>query len=68
MVEQGGDMHLGHHKIPFEDIPAGTTERQLRQMVADLRRENNQLKDDKAVLEAENHHLRGQLERKGWRR
>ena len=59
-------MHLGHHKVPFEDIPAGSTERQLRQLVADLRRENHQLKDRNAVLEAENHHLHGQLERKGW--
>lgn len=54
-----------HHKVPFEQEPE-TTERQLRQLVADLRRENNALKDRCAILEAENHHLRGQVERKGW--
>lgn len=57
-----------HHRVPFEDPEPGTTERQLRQLVADVRRENNQLKDRNAILEAENHHLRGQLERKRWRR
>lgn len=56
-------MHLGHHKIPFEEIPAGTTERQLRQDLADTRRDRNRLEDRVAELEAEVRHLRQQQEK-----
>lgn len=56
------------HRVPFEEPEEGATERQLRQMVADLRREKNRLEDHVAFLEAEVAHLTTQVEaRRGWR-
>ena len=57
------------HRVPFEEEPGeGATERQLRQMVAQLRREKNRLEEHVSFLEAEVAHLTQQVEsRKGWR-